>query len=45
MQDNQDPDSVSNNLEMIVACGKRLSYLVNDILDLSALKVGTLSIT
>eukprot|EP00026_Physarum_polycephalum_P000057 Phypoly_transcript_00057.p1 GENE.Phypoly_transcript_00057~~Phypoly_transcript_00057.p1 ORF type:complete len:2589 (+),score=470.61 Phypoly_transcript_00057:138-7904(+) len=44
MQDNDEPENLHNNLAMIVTCGKRLSYLVNDILDLSALKVGTLNI-
>lgn len=45
MQEDDDPETLHNNLTMIVSCGTRLSYLVNDILDLSALKVGTLSIT
>ena len=44
MQDDYEPDNLHNNLGMIIACGKRLAYLVNDILDLSALKVGTLNI-
>jgi signal transduction histidine kinase len=44
MQDSDEPENLHNNLSMIVSCGKRLSYLVNDILDLSALKVGTLNI-
>lgn len=44
MQEDDDPDTMHNNLAMIVSCGRRLSYLVNDILDLSALKVGSLSI-
>lgn len=40
----QPPSSMQTSLSMIVSCGKRLANLVNDILDISALKVGTLSI-
>ncbi|MBN2440622.1 MAG: response regulator [Spirochaetales bacterium] len=32
------PDITKTNLKRVVACGKRLTYLVNDILDLSSLK-------
>lgn len=38
------PQNTCNNLTMIVSSGKRLANLVNDILDLSALKAGSLTI-
>ena len=36
--------STCNNLVMIVSSGKRLANLVNDILDMSALKAGSITI-
>lgn len=38
------PQATCNNLVMIVNSGKRLANLVNDILDLSALKAGSLTV-